>query len=78
MDFKNAQELLELCTMQNCTISAVMKARECMLAETTQEAVESQMAHALEVMRESVRVPVESPRKSIGGLIGGEAQMIHR
>lgn len=78
MDFKNAQELLELCSMQNCPISAVMKARECMLAETTREAVEAQMAHALEVMRESVRVPVESPRKSIGGLIGGEAQMVHR
>lgn len=34
MDFKNAEELLELCQKLNCPISDVMKQRECTLAET--------------------------------------------
>ena len=39
MDFKNAQELLELCKKENCTISSIMKKRECVLSETTEEDV---------------------------------------
>ncbi|MFR8548181.1 MAG: L-serine ammonia-lyase, iron-sulfur-dependent, subunit alpha [Lachnospiraceae bacterium] len=78
MDFKNAKELLELCAAQDAPISSVMKMRECALGETTQEAIYAQMAHALWVMRESVTAPVEAPKRSIGGLIGGEAQKVCR
>lgn len=78
MDFKNAQELLELCKKENCTISSIMKKRECILSETTEEAITAQMDHSLKIMRESVDAPINSPKKSIGGLIGGEAQQINR
>lgn len=77
MDFKNAQELLELCNKENTSISAIMKKRECILAETTEEAIYAQMDHSLKIMRESVSAPIESPQKSIGGLIGGEAQLVN-
>lgn len=78
MDFKNAQELLELCKKENCTISSIMKKRECVLSETTEEAITAQMGHSLKIMRESVAASINSPKKSIGGLIGGEAQQLDR
>ena len=39
MDFKNAQELLELCEKQNLKISEVMKKRECQLGDTSPEKI---------------------------------------
>lgn len=77
MDFKNAQELLELCNKEGCSISSIMKKRECLLAETTEEKITAQMIHSLNIMRESVASPIQSQKKSIGGLIGGEAQLVH-
>ena len=53
-----------------------MKKRECILSETTEEAITAQMDHSLKIMRESVASPIQSPKKSIGGLIGGEAQLV--
>ena len=62
MDFKNAQELLELCKKENCTISSIMKKRECILSETTEEAITAQMDHSLKIMRESVAAPSILPK----------------
>ena len=73
MDFKNAHELLELCKAGECPISDIMKKRECDLGETTPEAINTRMKHALEIMRASAARPIKSPEKSMGGLIGGEA-----
>lgn len=78
MDFKNAQELLDLCEKESCSVSSIMKKRECILGETTEEEIYNKMEHSLKIMRESVSVPVKSPKKSIGGLIGGEAQLLER
>lgn len=38
------------------------------------------MDHALSIMRESASSPIQEPKKSIGGLIGGEARLadLHR
>lgn len=77
MDFKNAQELLQLCHNENCTISAVMKQRECLLSEVTEDFIMDKMKHSLEIMRESVSLPIQSPKKSIGRLIGGEARLVN-
>lgn len=76
MDFKNAQELLELCGKYQCPISEIMKQRECTMAETSLEYLHTKMGHALKTMRDSATAPIQSPRKSIGGLIGGEARLI--
>ena len=78
MDFKNAAELLTLCEKEKCPISEIMKRRECDLAETTMEKVEARMRKALSIMRKSSSEPLTSPRRSMGGLLGGEAQLVER
>ena len=76
MDFKNAQELLRLCDERNMKISAVMLRRECDETECTEESAVEKMKKALEIMRDSVEKPISHPRKSMGGLIGGEAEKL--
>ncbi len=76
MDFKNAGELLELCESKQLKISAVMKLRECSEGEVTEEAVCRRMERAWEIMRESATAAQNTPRKSMGGLIGGEARKL--
>ena len=71
MDFKNAKELLELCRREGCPISQIMRRRECELGETTPDTVDRRMARALEIMRQSASIPLKSPVRSMGGLIGG-------
>lgn len=76
IDFKNAKELLQLCSSQQLPISEVMRRRECELAETTRKAVNSRMKRALEIMKASAKEPIKNPGKSMGGLIGGEAKKL--
>ncbi len=76
MDFKSAKELLDLCRQEQCPISEVMRRRECALGETTQDVVDHRMARALEIMRTSATQPIQSPGRSMGGLIGGEAKKL--
>ena len=74
MEFKNANELLALCRQEGCPISEIMRRRECILGETTVDAVTRRMGRVLEIMRESATIPLTSPIRSMGGLIGGEAK----
>ena len=76
LDFKSAKELLELCSQNNLKISEVMRGRECQLGETTPKAVEERMARAWQIMQDSARQPLQSPVKSMGGLIGGESKKL--
>ena len=78
MDFKSAKELLGLCHENHMAISEVMKRRECTLGETTLEQVQRRMGQVLDIMRNSALAAVENPRKSMGGLIGGEAEKLSR
>ena len=78
MNFKNAQELLSLCESSNCPISEIMIRRECSECETDRDTVMRKMEHALSIMKSSSREAIEHPRKSMGGLIGGEAALIHK
>ena len=73
MDFKNAKELLELCQKQNLPISEIMLRREMTEGEMPEEEARSRMARALEIMKESAHTPIQTPVRSMGGLIGGEA-----
>ena len=73
MDFKNAKELLELCQKQNIPISEIMLQREMTEGEMPEEEARSRMARALEIMKESAHTPIQTPVRSMGGLIGGEA-----
>ena len=77
MDFKNGAELLDLCSQYSCSISQIMRRRECELGETTQDVLQAKMERILSIMKESATSPIKSPRKSIGGLIGGEARLLN-
>ncbi len=78
MDFKNAAELLALCHQEGCPISEIMTARECRQAETTREAVDARMARVWEIMTQAAKGPLHEPKRSMGGLIGGEAALVDR
>ena len=78
MDFKNAKELLTLCQDHQLPISEIMRQREIIVGETTDESVNSRMARVLEIMKDAAFSPVQTPVKSMGGLIGGEAQKLSR
>ena len=78
MDFKSGKELLELCKEHGISISEVMIQRETDLTEVSREAVLKRMGKALDIMRESSHKPLKEPVKSIGGLIGGEAEKFRK
>lgn len=76
MDFRDGKELLEICQLSDCPISEVMKMRECQLGEVSLDDLKTRMRQVIEIMRESCLTPIKQPGKSIGGLIGGEAQLL--
>ena len=76
MDFRTGSELLALCGQEGCTISQVMRRRECLLGETTADEIQRRMTRVLEIMRQSASVPLKTPQRSMGGLIGGEAKRL--
>ncbi|MEQ2370276.1 L-serine ammonia-lyase, iron-sulfur-dependent, subunit alpha [Blautia sp. CLA-JM-H16] len=76
MDFKNAKELLSLCSEKNLRISEAMLRREIILGETTEEIVDQRMDRVLEIMKDAAFSPLKNPVRSMGGLIGGEAQKL--
>ncbi|MBR4866384.1 MAG: L-serine ammonia-lyase, iron-sulfur-dependent, subunit alpha [Clostridia bacterium] len=76
MDFKNAVELLALCRGGNLSISQVMRRREIELGEISGIEADEKMRRALEIMKNSAQKPIENPTRSMGGLIGGEAQKL--
>ena len=78
MDFKTGKELLELCRRESLPISEVMRRRETEEGGLTRAEAENRMQRALEIMRNAAARPIDHPVPSMGGLIGGEAQKLHR
>ncbi len=56
-DFRNAEELLELCSQRQQPISEIMKRRECDLSDVPMMQIHERMALALKIMRQSAIVP---------------------
>ena len=77
MDFKKAEEMLELCESNGISISQAMKMRECSKFETTEEDIINRMQQAWKIMKESAISPTKTAVKSMGGLIGGEAKKLN-
>ena len=73
-DFSSGSELLALCARHGCTIGDVMARREADLRGAG--AAASKMARVLKAMRSEVSEPIAHPLRSLGGLIGGEAQKV--
>ncbi len=76
MNFRNAKELLELCASVESPISEVMIRREISEGETDRETVLARMDRALSIMKQSANSAISDPKRSMGGLIGGEAKKI--
>lgn len=76
MNFKNGMELLELCEKSSLSISEVMILREEEATEGNRKSILDQMSHSWQIMKESAYLPIRSPKRSMGGLIGGEAAML--
>ena len=77
-DFKNAEELLRLCHRKDMPISEVMIRREMQLGETRRGAIMDRIDENLRVMNTAVDRPISEPKKSMGGLLGGEAAKLSR
>ena len=69
MDFKNAKELLTLCQDHQLPISEIMRQREIIVGETTDESVNSRMARVLEIMKDAAFSPVKTPVRSFPGIL---------
>ena len=76
MDFKSGEELLALCRQENCPVSQIMRLRECTQGEASPQEVEERMEQVWNIMVRSAREPLENSLRSMGGLIGGEAQKL--
>lgn len=77
MNFATAAELLAFCSEHDMAISEVMLRREIELAEATEAEINARMDRAWEIMKNAVHQSLETPVKSMGGLIGGEAKKIN-
>lgn len=75
-EFRNASELLSLCTKLKLPISEVMHQREIIIGEMPEQEVDSRMTRVLEIMKKAAFSPLEHPVKSMGGLIGGESKKL--
>ncbi len=75
-DITSGTQLLAACASAGCGIGALTRRREEALIGAS--AAQSSMARVIEVMREETTRPIKDPQRSMGGLIGGEAQLVAR
>ena len=75
-DFNNAEELLRLCRENDLPISEVMINRETQLGGIRRDIILEHIEAVLRVMNTAVDRPIADPVKSMGGLIGGEANKL--
>ena len=77
MNFVDSRELLEICERDSITLSQAMIQREITILHKDEDEVYNQMAHAYEIMKNSVKKALTSELVSMGGLIGGEAKKLY-
>ena len=77
-DFRNAEELLKLCSDNGLPVSEVMINREMQLGEVRRESIMEQIDASLRVMNTAVDRAISDPVRSMGGLIGGEASRLNQ
>jgi len=74
MDFSNGKELLHCCGKHKLPISGITRLREIEIGHVTEEEIDQRLSKVYDIMSNSIKVPIREPRKSIGGLIGGEGR----
>lgn len=78
MDFITGQELLERCKEEQFPISYIMKCREAEHGILSNKEIDEKLQTALSIMKAAANEPLINPKRSIGGLIGGEAKRIEQ
>ena len=77
-DFRNAEELLRLCSENDMPVSEVMINREIQLGGLRKDTILDHVEGVLRVMNTAVDRPIADPVRSMGGLIGGEASKLNK
>ena len=77
-DFRNAEELLRLCSENDMPVSEVMINREMQLGGLRKDTILDHVEGVLRVMNTAVDRPIADPVRSMGGLIGGEASKLNK
>ena len=77
-DFRNAEELLRLCSENDMPVSEVMINREIQLGGLRKDTILDHVEEVLRVMNTAVDRPIADPVRSMGGLIGGEASKLNK
>lgn len=78
LDFQSAKALVESCRELKLPISEIMIRREELLFNRTRKESLDLMARAWSIMKQAVYDSIHNPRRSIGGLIGGESGVLHK
>ncbi|OWZ84595.1 L-serine ammonia-lyase, iron-sulfur-dependent, subunit alpha [Natranaerobius trueperi] len=75
--FSSLEDLVELAHEFNQPISWVIKQYQSQLFESSIESIENQMEKHIQIMEDSVEEGVNNPKRSLGGLIGGEGKKLN-
>ncbi len=78
MDFQNGEELLALCSKEQCSISEIMIRREVSQGEESRDSILQKMQKAYRIMETSAHEPLKSEISTMGGIIGGEAAKLQK
>jgi len=76
MRFYSVKDLIEEAKRRSVPISTVVKEMEAQNQEISLEQVEEKMLKQWLVMKESAQIGLVNPKKSMGGLIGGEGKKL--
>lgn len=79
LDFASGREMLRYCEDEGINVSeAICRRERCLLAceGIAVDDTKNYLMRAIEVMRAAAIGPIDSPRESIGGLLGGEAKKL--
>lgn len=77
MNFSNGDALLAFCGEQGVTISEAMIQREAAVIGGAREDILRRMAHSYDIMKAAARNSLKEKITTVGGLIGGEALLVH-
>lgn len=78
MDFQNGEELLALCSKEQCSISEIIIRREVSQGEESRDSILQKMQKAYRIMETSAHEPLKSEISTMGGIIGGEAAKLQK
>ena len=78
MEFATAAELLSACEKEGIGLGEAMLRREVQLTGASREEVKKRLGRSLGIMENAAATALAAPQKTMGGLIGGQAEKLDR